>query len=202
MTRVACLQTIKDLLLYGAQEIRMDEGLQAQWTQSLTEFSRTHTLFAQTLVLSATVGEYVYSMPEQTTRILSVAFQQQTLGYTDRANLDLEYPDWMVADPGTPQVWSDNALPGEIGLGAQPFTPREFLLIPAPDGRTPLTNALTIVYEAIPDEAPLWVEPLLTYAAMSALAQENPSLMEAEKAAWFGKVFELWDTISKQRLQI
>jgi hypothetical protein len=202
MTRVACLQTIKDLLLYGVQDTRLDESLQDQWQQSLTELSRSHTLFASSLTLPAVVNESVYSVPDNTTRIVSVAFDKKTLGYTDRANLDLENPDWIAAEGGTPRVWSDNALPGEIGLGLQTFTPQEFLLVPAPDGSVPLATAITVIYEHIPDEAPLWVEPLLLYASVGALAQENPSLMEPEKAAWFAKVFELWDTVSKPRLQI
>jgi hypothetical protein len=202
MTRVACLQTIKDLLLYGAQEAWLDEGLNDQWEQSLTELSRSHTLFANSLTLPAKIDESVYSVPDNTTRIVSVAFHKKTLGYTDRANLDLEYPDWIAAEGSTPRVWSDNALPGEIGLGVKTFTPQEFLLVPAPDGSGPLADAITLIYEHIPDEALLWVEPLVLYASVGALAQEDPSLMEPEKAAWFTKVFELWDEISKKRLQI
>jgi hypothetical protein len=202
MTRLASLQTMKDLLLYGPGEASLDEDLNNQWTQSIAEMSRVHDYFAGVVLLTASPEKSVYTVPDNTTKIYSVAYNKKTLGYTDRENLDLSNPDWAAAESDSPDIWSHNALPGEIGDGLQIFTPRDFLIYPPPGGEENLVNAISLIYGLTPSEIPLWMEPLLMYSCMASLAQDNPSLMEPEKAAWFGQLADLWTEVATKRLNV
>lgn len=202
MTRFASLQIIKDLLLYGPREASIDEVLNDQWTQEIAVKSRTQDYFAGVIPLTATPDKSVYTVPDNTTKIYSVAYNKKTLGYTDRENLDLSNSDWAAAESSNPALWSYSALPGEIGNRLQVFTPRDFLIYPPPGGEDNLTNSISLIYGLTPSEVPLWLEPLLTYSCMASLAQDNPSLMEPEKAAWFSQLADLWEEIIKKRLQV
>jgi hypothetical protein len=202
MTRVASLQTVKDLLLYGPREASIDETLDDQWTQCIAEWARAYDLFVGVVPITATPDQSVYTVPDNTTKIYSVAYNKRTLGYTDRENLDLSNPDWAAAESDSPDIWSQNALPGEIGNGLQVFTPRDFLIYPPPGGEENLTNALSLIYGLTPADVPLWLEPLLIYSCIASLAQDNPNLMEPEKAAWFQQLADLWTEIFTKRLQV
>ncbi len=202
MTRVASIETMKDLLLYGPEESVVNEELDDQWNQTMAELARNHDLFASMLNITAIADHAIYRAPDNLVRIFSVAFKKKTLGYSDKSNLDLVNPDWQNEDVGTPEIWAHNAIPGEVDVGEPIITPRDFLIFPAPEGAIDLTNAISLIYGLIPNDVPLWLEPLMMYSCVADFAQDNPNLTEPAKAEFFTKLSDLWIEIIKKRLQV
>jgi len=199
---LAQLQTAKDLLLFGSNDVFLDATIAGEWDQQVSILARRYDLFVEGTTYTPQVGQSIYSSPPSTTRILSVFHQGRVLGYTDQATLALRDPDWELALPGTPRYWAYNALPGEVDTPAKSITPREFLITPAPDGAAASTGALFILPQQIPATVPRWLEPILLYLTVGNIAGSDPNITQPEKGEFFIKAAELWLKTARQQMQI
>lgn len=196
------LNTAKDLLLFNASDTAIDSVITEEWEQQVNVLAREYDLFVTAATLNTTAGKSIYSVPIGTTRIISVIQRGISLGYTDRANLDIREPDWEYAQPGTPQLWAYNAVPGEIDSPSITVTPREFLIHPAPDGAQAGTGTLYLIIEQVPVNYPAWVEPILLYRTVAHIAQENPNLVQPEKGVWFNTLADYWLETARKQQQV
>jgi hypothetical protein len=200
--QLGTLLIAKDLLLFNAADATLDTLITEEWEQQVAVLAREFDLFVTAATLSTTAGKAIYAVPVGTTRILSVLHRGITLGYTDRATLDLHDPYWETAQPATPQFWSYNAVPGEMDTPAVTVTPREFVLHPAPDGAQAGASTLLLIIETTPDNYPRWVEPILLYRTVAHVAAENPNLVQPEKGVWFNQLADFWLETARRQMQV
>ncbi len=198
----ALISRAKDLLLFGPRDAALDAVVAGKWDEMRDKLCREYDLFTQTLDITPTAGKSIYSLPVTSTRIFSVIFAGQVLGFTDRHTLDLRDPNWELVTPGQPRYWLHNALPGDVDTPTATVTYREFLIHPAPDGANAAGTKLTVIYENRPADVPRWLEPILLYLTVGQIAAENPNCMQPEKGQWFQNLAELWLEYVRKLMQV
>lgn len=202
MSRDASIETVKDLLIIGPQNTDQDESIDGQWDECIAYLSRQHDLFSDSVSIEAEVDQAIYQVPDNTTRIISVAFNKETLGHTDKATMDFRNTAWVEEESGSPKFWMHNRVQQEIDPIVKEIGPQDFMVFPPPDGASARADSIHLIHGEIPNEVPLWVEPLVTYLCVGDLAGQNPNTAETEKSEWFGQLAQLWIEVAKTRLQV
>lgn len=199
---LALLARAKDLLLYGPSDGSVDALILGKWTEIQDKVCREYDLFFKPVSIPLVTGKSIYSVPADSTRIFSLAYKGNVLGYLDRENLDFLNPDWETALPNIPRYWTYNAVPGEVDTPIPTITPREFLIYPAPDGAAANGESLLLLYEYRTGDVPKWLEPVILYLTVGRVAEENPNLIEPEKGQWFKQLGEYWLDNARKRFQV
>jgi hypothetical protein len=195
------LYTCKDLLRLPVNNTEWDIKLQDVYSDELRVLLQTTDWFMEVEFPNTVANQRRYVAQPRMRRIVSVMYGSKHLGKVTGASLDLLRRKWQaqgtgtVDEPGTPQVWWHDETPDPT------VTPQVFFIHPAP--ATSVANGLTLYEICSPeDENPSmqWVRPLLVYLTCAGFREGAHTARDAQQAAFFRALSQLWKDVIDKRM--